>query len=151
VQPTIKGRGLYVKDVTYGGRSVRYEPLRYGNAGQGFSLRVVVARDGGMITAQVADKAGNPIADAHVVLFPLDAGSEGLVASRMATGQTDQLGTYTSKTLEPGTYYVMASEEQFDASVESVGKLWRSRTSLQKVELAPNGSARVNLELLKLM
>jgi protocatechuate 3,4-dioxygenase beta subunit len=151
VQPTVKGKGLYVKDVTYAGRSVRYEPLRYGSAMQGSGLRVVVARDGGTIAAVVADKDGNPVADARVALFAADAGSEGLAAATMVTGQTDQLGRYASKTLAPGIYYVVASEEEFDASLESVGKLWRSRTTLQQVELAPNGSAHVNLQPAKLM
>ena len=153
VQTRFRGpsQGLYIKDITYGGRSVLHEPLRYGSAMEGSGLRVVVARDGGTLAARVADKDGNPIADARVVLFPADAASEGALAATMVTGQTDQLGRYTSKILPPASYYVFAGEEDFDASIESVAKLWRSRTTLQKVELAPGGSPQVNLELVTLM
>lgn len=147
VQPDIRGPGLYVKAITYGDRSVWHEPLRYGTAMAGAGLRIVVARDGGRIAARVADKDGNPIADACVVLFPADAASEGALAATMVTGQTDQLGQYQSKTLAPGAYYVLASEEGFDLSVASIDELWRSRTQLRKVDLAANGSAHVDLEL----
>jgi hypothetical protein len=150
VVPTVRGKGLYIKDVTYAGRSVQYEPLHYGGAMQGSGLRVVVGRDGGKITVRVADSDSHPIADANIVLFPVDAESEGLLAAKMLTGQTDQFGRYTSKTLAPGKYYVLASEEEFDATVESVAKLWRSRTSLKQVDLAPSGLTQVNLDLVKL-
>jgi hypothetical protein len=151
VWPTVRGAGLYIKEVTYSSRSVLHEPLRYGSAMLGSGLRVVVGRDGGKIATQLADKDGHPIADAHVTLFPVDAETEGLLAAKMVTGQTDQLGQYTSETLPPGKYYVLASDEEFDATLESIAKLWRSRTGLKQVDLAPNGSAQVNLELVKLM
>jgi hypothetical protein len=151
VRPTVKGTGLYIKDVTYGGQSVQYAPLRLGSAMPGSGLRVVVGRDGGKISSKVAGQDGKPIADAHVVLFPVEAASEGLLAARMVTGTTDQLGQYTSPTLAPGKYYVLASDEEFDATLESIAKLWRSRTSLKQVDLAPNGSPQVNLEPVNLM
>ncbi len=68
--------GAYVKDITYGGRSIRHEPLRVGSAiGEG-GLRIILARDGGTVSAKVADKDGNPLgeigpnADVRVTLQP---------------------------------------------------------------------------------
>lgn len=151
VQTDLRKPGLYIKDVTYAGQSIWRQPFRYGSAMQGAGLRVVVARDGGTITAQVSDKDGNPIGDVHVVFFPADTSSEGALAATMVKGKTDQLGRCPSKTLAPGTYYVLASDEEFTASTDSIAKLWHSRTSLQKVELAPGGSPQVKLQLTRLM
>ena len=64
----------------------------------------------------------------------------------MLTGVTDQLGTYHSPTLAPGKYYVVATNEVFDATPESIGRLWRARNHFQEIELAPKGSAQATLQ-----
>ena len=65
-------------------------------------------------------------------------------------GQTNQLGQYTSHPLAPGKYYVAATEESFDATPDSIGRLWRARNRFQEVDLAPNVSAQVQLEPVKI-
>lgn len=93
--------GLYIKDVTYNDRSVMYEPLRSGSAPPSAGLKVIVAQDGGTLSATVLDKDGSPVPDRNIVLMPGDRASEGMVQARMVTGQTDQTGLYTSRTLPP--------------------------------------------------
>jgi hypothetical protein len=92
IRATVNAPDLYVKDVTYEGRSVRYEPLHLGSAVAGTGLRVTVGQDGATLTASVADRDGNPVSDASVVVMPAGASSEGVLAARIVSGQTDQTG-----------------------------------------------------------
>ncbi|HUI55308.1 MAG TPA: carboxypeptidase regulatory-like domain-containing protein [Bryobacteraceae bacterium] len=146
VRTLITAPGFYVRDVAYGGRSVIHEPLRLGSAMRGAGLRVTVARDGGTISAKVADKDGNPVSDINVLVLPADAPSEGALSATFVRGATDQLGQYTSQTLPPGKYYVVATQDDVDYTPESIGRLWRARNHYQEVELAPSGAAQVSLQ-----
>jgi len=146
VRAIVNAPGIYVKDVTFSGRSVLYEPLRTASAMSGAGMRVVMAHDGAALSVQVNDKDGNPVADMRVLAIPADLPSEGAVAARLVQGQTNQLGQYTSQTLPPGKYYVVAAEESVDPTPESIGRLWRSRNRYQEVDLPPAGSAQVRLQ-----
>jgi hypothetical protein len=138
--------GIYVKDVTFSGRSVMYEPLRMGSAMGGAGLRVIMAQDGATVNVQVNDKDGNPAADLHVFVLPAEVTSEAILQARLVQGQTDQTGLYTSQTLPPGKYYVVATDETVDATLESIGRLWRSRNRFHDVTLPPGGTVQVRLE-----
>jgi hypothetical protein len=138
--------GAYVKDVTFSGNSVLYEPLHAGSAQEGVGLRVIVARDGGTLSATVTDKDGNPGSDMRVLVLPKEISSEAMLQAALVTGVTDQHGNYQSHTLRPGKYYVVATNELFDATPESIGRLWRFRNHFQEVEVPPSGAARAKLE-----
>lgn len=138
--------GIYVKDVTFSGRSVMYEPLRPATAMGGAGLRVTMAHDGATLSVQVNDKDGNPGVDLRVLVIPGEVRSEGELSARLVEGRTNQAGQYTTQTLPPGKYYVVAAEETVDPTPESVGRLWRSRNRYREVELPPFGSAQVKLE-----
>lgn len=138
-------RGLYVKDATYGGASVLHEPMRVGSA-LGGTLRIIMGRDGGTVGVKVADKDGNPVADIDVYVLPANAPSEALVPAVTVRSQTDPSGSYTSGVLAPGKYYVLASRVRVDATPESAGKLWRSRSRGKEVALGPNGSLQATVE-----
>ena len=58
-----------------------------------------MARD----SAKVADKDGNPVADANVVILPETAGSEAKLAAEMVSGQVDQNGAWSSNMLAPAS------------------------------------------------
>jgi hypothetical protein len=137
--------GAYLKDVTYGDRSVLYEPLRPGTATGEATLRVILARDGGKISTKVADKDGNPVADVNVVILPESAASEAALAARMVSGQADQNGAWSSAQLAPGKYYVLATQGPVLKSPEIVNKLWLARSKAKEVDLAPGASAQVTL------
>ena len=62
-----------------------------------------------------------------------------------AHGQTDQNGVYFSDMLAPGKYLVLANSAPVDSTPESIGKLWRSRSHAQEVEIAANVTAQVTL------
>jgi len=139
-------RGLYVKDITYAGRSIKDEVLHFGSAMPGAGLRVVVERDGGTLNASVADKDGNPLSDMHVILFPDEIPSEAAFAERVSSGLTDQAGQYQSAALAPGKYYIGATKEGFDFNVERVSRLWRSRNRFQEVNIPSGAPVSIRLE-----
>lgn len=137
---------LYLKDITYGGLSILHEPLGVGRAMGNATLRVVVAPDGGYVSARVADKDGNPVPDSYVIIVPSSANSESALAANLISGQTDQNGVYSSDMLAPGKYLVLASSAPVDSTPESIGKLLRSRSHAQEVDIAANGAAQITLQ-----
>ena len=138
--------GIYVKDVTFADRSVMYEALRPATAMGEAGLRVVMARDGATLSVQVNDKDGNPGVDLWVLTIPAEVRSEGELAARMEQGQTDQTGSYTTQSMPPGKYYVVAVADPVDPTPESIGLLWLSRNRYQEVTLPPSGSVQVKLQ-----
>jgi hypothetical protein len=138
-------KDLYVKDLTYAGTSILRSPLRVGSAIGNATLRVIMARDGGVINAKVADKDGNPVPDSYVLLVPAEVNSEATVAAALISGQTDQKGTYATAALPPGKYYALASTTPIDRSPESITKLCHARSRAQEVVLSPNATVTVTL------
>jgi hypothetical protein len=136
---------LYVKDVTYGDRSILYETMRVGSVAPDAKLKVVLARDGGTASVRVADKDGNPVSDCSVVIMPDGAPDEAAFSRMFKTGKTLQTGMYTSPTLAPGKYFARATTGTVDHSPETVGKLWKARMRAQEVVIAPNGQVSVTL------
>jgi Carboxypeptidase regulatory-like domain len=137
--------GVYVKDVTYGDRSIFYQTLRVGSVVGNAGLRVILGGDGGTISTRVADKDGNPVADCQVAILPATADNEAKFASSVKTGRTDQAGLWSSPTLAPGKYLVLATGDTIDRSPEATGKLWKARTRGEEVEISANGKASVTL------
>lgn len=138
--------GMYVRDITYGGRSVKHEPLCVGGGLGGETLRVVLAYDSGSLRAKVTDKDG-PVPDSYVVVMPAEARSESELASLLASGQADHEGLYQWENVPPGKYYLLACSNPIDNSVESIAGLWRARTRAKEVEIRPNTGVQVSLEL----
>jgi len=139
--------GIYVKDVTYGDRSVRYGTIRVGSATGDAGLRVTVARDGGTVTAGVMDKDSHPVVDCTVIVMPPTAPSEAIFAAMLATGKTGLNGAWTSPVLAPGKYLVLATRDTIDRSPEAIGKLWKVRNRATEIDVPANGKAAVTLDL----
>lgn len=135
---------VYLKDITYGGKSMLRAPFHPGSAGGEATLRIVLAHDGGTLTARVADKEGKPLADQFVMLFPATSITEAVLAETVVSGQTDQNGAWTSQMLAPGKYYVIASRAPFDRSPETLTTLLRGRQKAKQAELA---TGRLNIDL----
>jgi protocatechuate 3,4-dioxygenase beta subunit len=140
----LNARGVYVKDVRYAGQSIMYQALHPGDA-MGDGLSVVMARDGASISARVADKDGAPVSDIHVLLIPADAASPAVLQAAMVVGATDQQGLYTSATVAPGRYYVVATNDRIDPTPECIDRVWRARGKFTEMTVAPNAVAQVTL------
>jgi len=137
--------GLYVKDVAYGDRSILYRTLRPGSAMGNAGLRITLGRDGGSVSARVADKDGNAVADCNVVILPPESDGEAALAGAMKRGSTNQVGEWQSPTLPPGKYFVLATNDMIDKSPEVIGKLWKARNRGAEIEITAGGKASVKL------
>ncbi len=135
--------GAYVKDVTYGGRSILNEVFNPGSAPAADGLRIVLARDGARVSVKAADKDGKPMYDANVAIIPAMLTTEAAAASAMITAKTDANGAWTSGPIAPGKYIVIATTSPVNRSPEVFRKVWQARSSSDVVELTPNGSAQL--------
>ena len=136
----------YLKEATYSGTSMLTAPIVPGSRGNS-TMRIVLARDGGLIQAKVVDKDGQPMPDTSLVIFPADVGSPPLLADSLIRASTDQNGAYTSARLAPGKYTVIATDSIVDFSADCIDKLWAARSKAEPIELAANGTASVTLQL----
>jgi hypothetical protein len=136
--------GAFVKDVTYGGRSILNQVFEPGASAAFDGLRIVLAGDGGRVSLRAADKDGNAVADATVVIMPTNATSEAAMASAMVTGQTDGFGAWTSGPIAPGKYYVIATPMPVNRSFDTIAKLWRARGAAEVVELGAGATVQVS-------
>jgi hypothetical protein len=146
IRAMVSSEGLYIKDVTYGARSVYRQPLRAGSEGANVPLRVTIAQDGGRIAARVVDNDDHPVSGTTVIVMPEGTASEGELAAVITSGQTDQAGQYKSGFLRPGKYYVVATEDSYDMTPESIGALWQTHNRFREVDLPPNGSVQLDLQ-----
>jgi hypothetical protein len=136
----------YLKEASYAGTSILSAPMVPGSRGDS-SMRIVLGRDGGLIQAKTVDKDGQPIPDTALIIMPADITSPALLADSLIRASTDQNGNYTSDRLAPGKYIVIATDASVDSSVDSIDKLWAVRNKAQSVDLAPNGTVGVSVEL----
>ena len=109
-------------------------------------LQVLVAHDGATITAAVADRDGNPIPFANVVVVAAGTSSETEFASALSWGQADQTGVYTSPALAPGKYRVLATDAPLSRAYESVNRLWNARARASDIELGAGQNVQVKLD-----
>jgi hypothetical protein len=137
--------GVYIKDVTYGGSSVLHLPLRVGSVVASSQVRILLATDGGAIATRVADKDGNVVPDCSIAIIPAESDSAATLADALVLGQTDQYGAYSSPSLAPGKYYVLATTAHVTLAPESIGKLSRALNHAQEIDLGAGVHVQVSL------
>jgi hypothetical protein len=138
--------GWYVKDISCGGKSVLHGLAPLGGDASCGGLRFLLAHDAASLTAHVAGQDGNPIADVYVAIVPESAATEAEMSAAMTFGQTGANGVYTAKSLPPGKYRVMATNETISLAANRVDKLWTAQGRAQEVEIGANASVQVQLE-----
>jgi hypothetical protein len=142
---------VYVKDIRYGNTSVLHQPFTLGSERAGAELRVILDHDGGRLQAVVADPDGNPTPEATVVVIPKSASTHLQLAQTRAAGLTDQNGEYETAALAPGEYFAVAVEGDFtDASPETIAALFDARSKAEEVNIGPNATVEVELEVRRL-
>jgi hypothetical protein len=142
---------VYVKDVTYGGESVWNKPMHLGSKPAGVGLEVILAHDGGTLQARVADDNGEPVSDATVVLIPKAAATHMEVADTRLTGMTNNKGAAALRSVPPGEYWALATEDNFmDYAVETISALFDARSKAKEVNIGPNATLDIELEVRRL-
>jgi hypothetical protein len=142
---------VYVKDVTYGGESVWHKSLHLGSKPAGVGLEVILAHDGGTLHARVADDKGEPIGEATVVLIPKAAATNMELADTRLVGITNNRGETALASVPPGEYWALATDDYFtDYAVETITALFEARSKAEEVNIGPNASVNVKLEVRRL-
>jgi hypothetical protein len=139
--------GCYVKEASYGGADVRSGIVRLTKV-EG-PLRLGLACDGGFLTARVSDRDGNPVSQAHLCLMPADAASEAALSKDIQCADVDKGWSSITQPLAPGKYLAIASEVNFDGAAQPLIKLWRARSKAKPVEIGPNATVQLTLELVE--
>jgi hypothetical protein len=145
----VNGNGQYVKDITCGGASVLHGTAALGGTESCGALRIVLARDGSTLAAHVLDADGNPIPEVWVAIVPESAATEAAMSAAMVYGQTGANGVYTARSLPPGKYRVLATNETIDLAANRVDKLWLAQQRAQEVEIGPSASVQIKLQPLQ--
>lgn len=131
-------RGCYLKEgdgpvVVTGGAATR--------------IRMVIACDGGFLTARVVDKAGNPVSDVTLYAIPSAASTPEVASDQMQWGQVEKGWASLRDPLPPGKYLVLATNVEYDGTLDPFLKLWGARSKAKEVEIGPNAMVQVTLEM----
>jgi hypothetical protein len=146
VRISLSSHTYYVKDIVYGSTNILNRALTVGTNGGGGDLRIVLARDGGTLSATVTGDDDAPLQSASVWVLPSSAGTPAELEPALISGATDVNGTYTTPVLAPGKYRVIATTVHYPKNAATVDRLWNARLRGADVEIAKDGSARVRLE-----
>lgn len=141
--------GCYAKEASYGGVRVHGQ-LRLTRAVFEGRMRLVLACDGGSLTARVTDHDGNAVSQAHLYLMPAGAASEAAVSDVIRRGDVEKGWSSIRGPIVPGKYLAIACQLELDGTVETLQKLWQARSLAKEVEVGPNAVAQVILELVEL-
>jgi len=137
----------YIKEASYGTASLLDGLLR-ATGGRGTArIHVVLACDGGSLTARVTDSDGNPVSNVNLYVMPADAESEAVLSTSLRTAEVEKGWSRAASPLRPGKYLVLASELSLDGTAEPIRKLWRARSKAKEVEIGPNSTVQVTLEV----
>ena len=100
---------------------------------------MTVANDGGFV--KVSAPAG-----ARILIVPGMAATESVLADAMVSGQADQAGSLPSRSLAPGKYTVLATNDPIDQTPECIATIWRARNRGEEVDIGPNTTVTVTLQ-----
>jgi hypothetical protein len=149
----VSNRSLYIKDVTVGAASILRKAYLPGSE----RLRITVGHDGGVIRAFVSDTNGQPSMDSAVIVFPANVQIEGDLATTMIEGFTNEEGAFQTKSLQPGRYIVLATNDpphitngpagvlNIERSPEALARILRARDGGQFADVGPRATIQVNL------
>jgi hypothetical protein len=139
------GGGLYVKSATAGTHDLFREPLSPGRLSGG-AISLVIARDGGTITASTKDKDGKPVPDRFVTALPENSPDVPYMLGARWSCQTDQDGACAIGGLAPGKYYVFSGYRAADTPAERA-KLWQNHIEADEVIVGAGQTVNKALEV----
>lgn len=149
ISAVLRDPRVYVKDIRYNGLSILAGSFVFGGNGSESALELVAARDAGTITVTVRDERSVEVGGARVFVFRESTRSAAEFAATVVKGETTGAGVYFAESLAPGEYLVLAIEAEMDPSTASVDAVWSQRSRAKKVELPPNGTVSVSINLVR--
>jgi hypothetical protein len=141
--PDIQGKGMYLKDIMEGEESALHRIIHP----PGGDFRLIVANDGANLNTVAVDADGSPIPEATIAIMPVDAATEADFAARCVFGHANQKGAWTSDALAPGRYLALATNQTLDTKAFHIDQLWAARHRAKEIELKPNATLQVKLNV----
>ena len=140
--------GCYVKEARYGLQDLLRALLRVGEGAEGERVRLVIACDGGSLTARVMDTDGNPVPQAILYLFDAGVESPGTLAGSLRRAEVMNGWSTQLTALRPGKYLVLSTDLDVSpvaASADDIERLWRVRNQAKEVEIAPGAIVQASI------
>jgi len=136
----------YAKEMTYNDIKIADGILRLAPGSAG-TLHLVMATDVATVAVTVKDALDNPVSGASVVLIPESVTTAPALSRLAVRGQADQNGSYTSPSLAPGKYRVLATTQTIRWDVpEDLDKVVLAAFQAKSVDVAPKSKAAVTVE-----
>jgi hypothetical protein len=145
VDATVTGE-LYVKQMTYRGANLLHQAMKFSGADGDTPLRIVVGSDGARLAITVQDADSHAVPAATVLIMPEEVTSVASLAARLVLGEANDRGVFTSATLAPGKYSLLACTRPVRRTPEDLGKLFDARSKAQSVEVGPKATAAATIQ-----
>lgn len=110
------------------------------------TVHITVGTDTGNITYTVHDDSGKPVPRVPVCMVPEKVLDEGQMSDLMKCGETDPDYGTGVVWLPPGRYYAVIDEGR-EETASSIADLWERRTSAPVVDVMPDSSVHVELQV----
>ena len=144
--PSMGNMTAYPKEMTYNDIKIADGILRLAPGSAG-TLHLVMATDVATVAVTVKDALDNPVSGASVVLIPESVTTAPALSRLAVRGQADQNGSYTSPSLAPGKYRVLATTQTIRWDVpEDLDKVVLAAFQAKSVDVAPKSKAAVTVE-----
>ena len=138
-------KGFYVKSLTANGIDILHRTAEV-VPGVTTTVRMAIAADGGFANVNLLTADGQPAASSNVHIFPVDETPAAILADARIAGLSSATGAYSSTTLAPGRYYVLATSSDIDNTPERIALLWDARQKAGTVEIKPGATATIRVE-----
>ena len=137
-----------LKSVRAGGRDVIDAPLLATPGRSVEGLQLVVGKGGATLAGEVADRTGQPSADAVVLVFAENRAQWG-IGSRFVrvVRPEDRTARFSVSGLPPGVYRVIARDFVVEGQWEDADFLQSLLRDATRVELAEGSTEKVNLTI----
>ena len=155
----------YLRDLTYArgtepDASIMHSVLVPGERESNGRLRLMIAGDGGAVTARVRTGADD-VPYAIVLIWPADARTDEALAAELVAGMTNESGGFLVGTLRPGRYCVLATHDpppywlqnvvpHIRKTPETIALLRRSGSVAREVVVTPRVMSAVELTPIRL-
>jgi hypothetical protein len=136
--------GSYVKEITFGGVAITDGMLHLA-AGSSSTLRIVASQGASSVTARVTGSDDHAVSGATVIVVPESVVTAPQFSILARPGSTGSTGTYTSRTLAPGKYRVLALTRSYQQTPEDIDRILVALSKAQTVEIGPRTNVQVAL------
>ena len=137
--------GAYVKTLEIDGAPVPPDALDLTNAAKNVSARVVIGREGALVSGRVLDSNGEPMQTSVVMIYLVKEFTEMLTGN--GTAHATPEGKYTLKGVAPGKYKLLAVDAFRVSGIAAIDMLKDMFTHAEEIEFKEGEKITKDLKL----